>query len=148
MRGIIGAASAALFFAVAAAADPIRVRVDHGGAVQARAQAVLRIAETGRSVEIDGECRSACTMYLGLWEVGRVCVTPRAVLMFHAVTPLFPPTDAAGDRMTRGVLMFYPRPLRAWFLSEVGLRNTAGGETLTGAEVVAITGGLVPFCDR
>ena len=40
---------------------------------------------SGQRVAIDGPCFSACTLALSVLPHSRVCVTPRAILGFHAV---------------------------------------------------------------
>jgi hypothetical protein len=43
-----------------------------------------RFAIPASAVAIDGTCASACTLLLGVIPHNRICVTPRAVLAFHA----------------------------------------------------------------
>ena len=58
---------------------PIVITDDSGGFVQQYAARVL--ANRQRRVVIDGNCESACTLWL---MASRVCVTPRARMLFHA----------------------------------------------------------------
>jgi hypothetical protein len=58
---------------------PIVITEDEGGFVQQYAARVL--ANRNRRVVIDGNCASACTLWL---MASRVCVTPRARMLFHA----------------------------------------------------------------
>jgi hypothetical protein len=82
----------------------------------------LQMRQSGERVIIDGMCLSACTMVLGLVPRGRVCVTNRAVLGFHAAWQ----PDRNGRRITsppatRALMATYPPAVRAWIARRGGL---------------------------
>jgi len=81
-----------------------------------------RMQRSGERVVIDGGCYSACTMLLGMLSSDRVCVTPNAVLGFHAAWSF----NEAGQRVTnasatRTLIDTYPPHIRAWLARSGGL---------------------------
>src|ERR1700751_6086803 len=75
---------------------------------------------SGERVEIDGTCASACTMLLGIIPRNRICVTPRASLVFHSAW------DMEGDKAVasegnRILWSTYPESVRRWIKSHGGL---------------------------
>ena len=80
------AASAVLWPAAAAtaAAPAERILDDSGGRIGSYLNRYEALRKSGQRVVIDGTCASACTLLLGLIPHDRICVTPRAVLAFHA----------------------------------------------------------------
>ncbi|MFY9769844.1 MAG: hypothetical protein WAK04_06375 [Xanthobacteraceae bacterium] len=80
------AASAVLWpAATATAAAPAeRILDDSGGRIGSYLNRYEALRKSGQRVVIDGTCASACTLLLGLIPHDRICVTPRAVLAFHA----------------------------------------------------------------
>jgi len=80
------------------------------------------VRKSGQRVVIDGPCFSACTLVLSVVPHGRICVTRRAVLGFHAPKLV----DALGNERsapeaTRIVAEAYPAPVRAWIRRHGGL---------------------------
>jgi hypothetical protein len=80
------------------------------------------ISQSGESVVINGRCYSACTTVVGMVPHGRICVTPQAVLGFHAA--LAP--DQAGrliidSNATRLMYDMYPKPIQNWLNFNGGL---------------------------
>src|ERR1700686_103793 len=69
---------------IAAANATVRIRDDMGGLMTQYASRFATVRESGEKVVIDGPCFSACTMLLGILPRDQVCVTPNAVLGFHA----------------------------------------------------------------
>jgi hypothetical protein len=117
---LIAALAAALTISPASAT--IRIAGDAGGQIGAYLQRHEAMRQSGERVVIDGHCLSACTMVLGAIPRNRICVTPRAVLGFHAAYDL----DQSGGQVTsRGgnsVLMsHYPRHVRSWIARRGGL---------------------------
>ncbi len=71
----------------AAATAPVsaeRILDESGGRIGSYLSRYEAIRKTGQHVAIDGTCASACTLLLGVIPHNRICVTPRAVLAFHA----------------------------------------------------------------
>jgi hypothetical protein len=81
------------------------------------------LRKSGQRVVIDGTCASACTLLLGVIPHDRICVTPRAVLIFHAAWDLSltgAQTNAPG---TKYLLSHYPDGVRRWITRHGGLRS-------------------------
>ena len=109
-----------LIVGIVPATATVRIYDDRGGQIGnylAKYQA-LRIS--GEHVAIDGACASACTMLLGAIPRNRICVTPRAVLAFHAARA--PSGDAAvSSEGNRYLWSNYPRDIREWISRHGGL---------------------------
>jgi hypothetical protein len=125
----------------ASASATVRITGDNGGRMGEYASRFMQVRQSGEQVVIDGTCLSACTMVLGLVPRNRVCVTPNAVLGFHAAWQ----PDGSGGRVTsapatRALLDTYPGSIRAWIARHGGL--TQRMMFLRGAELAAI----VPPC--
>ena len=107
------------------------IREDAGGSVHDYVIAVNLATLRGDQVRIAGRCASACTMYLAT-----ACVTPRAVLQFHAAR-----NEATGkiDRaVTRDMAAYYPAPLRKWFMANAAHLSGNHYAELTGAQAIAL----------
>ena len=119
---------AALFLAIAmfvftpfAHANAITIRnVDPGGSVATFAQWWQRVAESGDNVVIDGACISACTFFLGIVPLDRVCLTEKATLGLHMASsgddPSVPVTQVYAH-------LFYPRWVQNWIAAQGGLET-------------------------
>jgi hypothetical protein len=118
-------------FLIAALAGPlmmspasatIRIAGDGGGQIGAYLQRHEAMRQSGERVVIDGPCLSACTMVLGAIPRNRICVTPRAVLGFHAAYDL----DQSGRQVTSYggtslMMSHYPQHVRKWIARRGGL---------------------------
>lgn len=123
------------------ASATVLITGDNGGRMGEYASRFTQVRQSGEQVVIDGMCLSACTMVLGLVPRNRVCVTPNAVLGFHAAWQ----PDGSGGRVTsvpatRALLDTYPPSIRAWIARRGGL--TRQMMFLRGRELAAI----VPSC--
>ncbi|MFZ0238191.1 MAG: hypothetical protein WAL37_12660 [Xanthobacteraceae bacterium] len=119
------AASAVLWpAATATAAAPAeRILDDSGGRIGSYLNRYEALRKSGQRVVIDGTCASACTLLLGLIPHDRICVTPRAVLAFHAAwdpSLTGAQTNAAG---TKYLWSRYPDGVRRWIARHGGLRS-------------------------
>ena len=100
-----------------------RIVGDPGGEVVSYVHKYQQIRVSGERVVIDGPCLSACTLLTGIIPRDRICVTPRAVLGFHAasyyddVSRKLVPTRA-GSRL---VMSYYPPQIRGWIERHGGL---------------------------
>ena len=65
-----------------------RVSNDRGGQIGTYLTKFNALRRTGQPVVIDGTCASACTLVVGMIPRDHICVTPRAVLAFHAAGTL------------------------------------------------------------
>jgi hypothetical protein len=61
-----------------------RIFDDSGGRIATYLTKYEALRKSGQRVMIDCTCASACTLLLGVIPHNRICVTPRAVLAFHA----------------------------------------------------------------
>ena len=134
--GILAAAISASY-----ANATIWITNDRGGTILDYAERFRQLRESGEQVVIDGNCRSACTMVIGLIPRGQVCATPRAVFGFHAA---FRRTSDGGTvtstDATKFMMNAYPPEVRNWINQRGGL--TTQMIFLTGSELAA----FVPTC--
>ncbi len=117
---VMAAVVAALAFSSADAT--VRIRDDMGGLMTDYASRFANIRQSGERVVIDGPCYSACTMLLGMLSRDQVCITPNAVLGFHAAWNF----DDAGRRVTsasatQALIDIYPPRIRSWIARRGGL---------------------------
>ena len=111
---------AALIFGSANAT--VRIRDDMGGLMTDYASKFANMRHSGEKVVIDGPCYSACTMLLGMLSRDQVCVTPNAVLGFHAAWNF----DDSGHKVTsasatQALIDIYPPRIRSWLAKRGGL---------------------------
>jgi hypothetical protein len=103
-------------------APVIRITDDQGGNIGEYWSRFMAIRDAGDQVIIDGTCSSACTMVLGIVPHDRICVTPNAVLGFHAAwRPGFLGLKVTNDPATRTLWSLYPNPIRQWIARNGGL---------------------------
>lgn len=101
------------------AANKVVITNDLGGLYMERLDVMNDIALSGKQVEIQGTCASACTLFLGM--ENSTCIGPRARLGFHG-----PQIERNGryhnvpepdrSRVVGIVANHYPPAFRAWFL--------------------------------
>ena len=123
MIRVILAVLLAVLAAVPARADLV-IKSSPGGWVEDYLTVFSRVRQSGEKVIIDGPCLSACTLVLMTLPRSRICVTPRAVLGFHAASS----RDFSGRRVwepeaTGVVLSAYPSPVRQWIVRHGGLSS-------------------------
>lgn len=122
---------------------PLVVRDDPGGSLIERREEVLRLARSGRRVEIRGpRCFSACTLYLGLRDL---CIEPQVRFGFHGPASqiygiALPPEQF--DHWSRHMAAAYPPELRAWFLRS-GRHVTVGLRVIPGRRLISMG---IPKC--
>ena len=138
-RAII--ALALLLVSLAAARADVRIVSSAGGEVGSYLRLFAAVRQSGERVTIDGPCLSACTLVLSTIPQDRICVTPRAVLGFHAARWI----DQQGQQyaapdVTRLVTATYPAGVRAWIKRNGGL--TQKPIFLRGRQLAA----LYPHC--
>ena len=107
----------------AAAAAAERILDDSGGRIGAYLSRYEALRKSGQHVAIDGTCTSACTLLLGVIPHDRICVTPRAVVAFHAAwdpSLTSAQTNAAG---TKYLWSRYQGDVRRWIARHGGLRS-------------------------
>ncbi|HUI94194.1 MAG TPA: hypothetical protein VLX44_00445 [Xanthobacteraceae bacterium] len=119
----------------------VRITDDMGGLMTEYASRFASLRASGEKVVIDGPCYSACTMLLGMLSRDQVCVTPNAVLGFHAAWNF----DDSGRRVTsvgatQELIDIYPQLIRSWIARRGGLSPHM--KFLRGRELAA----LYPMC--
>ncbi len=110
----------------AAATAPVsaeRILDDSGGRIGSYLSRYEAIRKTGHHVAIDGTCASACTLLLGVIPHDRICVTPRAVLAFHAAWDLNLTGVQTNAPATKYLWSHYPDNVRRWITRHGGLRS-------------------------
>ena len=115
----------------------VRILASPGGQVGPFLDLFERVRASGERVVIDGPCLSACTLVLSVVPAGRICVTRRAVLGFHAARSI----DRRGrmsaePEASEVVLATYPAAVRGWIRRRGGL--TSRLLLLRGRELAAI----------
>ena len=136
---LLAAAIAALTFGSASAA--MRITDDMGGLMTEYASRFAAVRDSGEKVVVDGPCYSACTMLLGMLPRDQVCVTPNAVMGFHAAWNF----DESGRRVTstsatRTLYDIYPQRVRSWIAKRGGLSPQM--KFMRGRELAA----MYPMC--
>src|ERR1700745_332237 len=84
MKTHVVLASVLLMLGPAPATATVRIANDTGGQIGPYLAKYRALRSSGERVEIDGTCASACTMLLGIIPRNRICITPRASLVFHS----------------------------------------------------------------
>src|ERR1700732_2736832 len=123
--------------AVSPAQAEVRILASPGGQVGPFLDLFEKVRASGERVVIDGPCLSACTLVLSGVPAGRLCVTRRAVLGFHAARSI----DRRGrmyaePEASEVVLEAYPTAVRGWIRRRGGL--TSHLLLLRGRELAAI----------
>ena len=133
---VAGAIASALITCVAHA--EVRVTNDPGGEITSYVTKFENLRASGERLVIDGPCLSACTLFTAFLPRQQVCVTPRAILGFHAASYYddarrsLVPTRAG----TQLVMRLYPQPIRNWIMRHGGLTPRIIG--LRGRELASL----------
>ncbi len=137
MRRAVFTVLALLVCAGPALAD-VRIEASPGGEASSFLRYFETLRESGERVVIDGPCFSACTLVLDIVPRSRICVTPRAILGFHAarLVDRLSGEEFAAPKETRVVAEAYPAAIRAWIRRHGGL--TARPIFLRGRELAAL----------
>jgi len=133
---LAGAFASALITSVASA--EVRVTNDPGGEITSYVTKFENLRASGERLVIDGPCLSACTLFTAFLPRQQVCITPRAILGFHAASYYddasrsLVPTRAG----TRLVMRLYPAAIRNWIVRHGGLTPRLIG--LRGPELASL----------
>jgi hypothetical protein len=133
---VAGAFASALITSVAYA--EMRVTNDPGGEITSYVTKFENLRASGERLVIDGPCLSACTLFTAFLPRQQVCVTPRAILGFHAASYYddarrsLVPTRAG----TQLVMRLYPQSIRNWIMRHGGLTPRIIG--LRGRELASL----------
>ena len=115
----------------------VRITDDLGGNIGAYWSRYMSLRDSGEQIVIDGKCSSACTLVLGIVRYDRICVTPHAVLGFHAAwRPGFLGFEVINEPATRTLWNIYPVQIRQWIARNGGLG--LGTIYLSGPELFAM----------
>ncbi len=116
--------AAALGLLAAPAQADVRILSSPGGQIGTFLQTFEQVAASGQRVVIDGPCFSACTLVLSIVPGERICVTPRAMLGFHAAWSVDERGRATREpAASQAVLETYPSPVREWIRRRGGLTS-------------------------
>jgi hypothetical protein len=107
----------------AAPAPAERILDDSGGRIGSYLTRYEALRKSGQHVAIDGTCASACTLLLGVIPHNRICVTPRAVLAFHAAWDPSLTGAQTNKSGTKYLWSRYPADVRRWIARHGGLRS-------------------------
>src|SRR5580698_5050814 len=120
---VAGAIASARITSVASA--EMRVTNDPGGEITSYVTKFENLRASGERLVIDGPCLSACTLFTAFLPRGQVCITPRAVLGFHAASyyddasrSLVPARVGTSERLA---MRLYPPAIRSWIMRHGGL---------------------------
>jgi hypothetical protein len=100
-----------------------RIANDTGGRIGTYLTKYQALRKSGQRVMIDGTCASACTLLLGVIPHNRICVTPRAVLAFHAAWDISLTGAQTNTPATKYLWSRYPDGVRRWIARHGGLRS-------------------------
>src|SRR3954466_4482084 len=115
---------AAVMLTAAPASADVRILASPGGQIGPYLKLFSAVNQSGERVVIDGPCLSACTLVLMTLPRRRICVTPRAVLGFHAATSRdFFGRSVYEPEATGVVLSAYPPAVRQWIVRHGGLSS-------------------------
>ena len=133
---VAGAIASALITSVASA--EMRVTNDPGGEITSYVTKFENLRASGERLVIDGPCLSACTLFTAFLPRQQVCITPRAILGFHAASYY---DDASRSLVptrtgTRLVMRLYPQSIRHWIMRHGGLTPRIIG--LRGSELASL----------
>jgi hypothetical protein len=125
MRWVTGLLAGALALAcVSSAQATVWIQSDQGGKIEDYISKYNRVRQLNERVVIDGACLSACTLVLGIVPRGKICITERATLGFHAA---WEPDDQGraveSRKWTRVVWQHLPNPVRRWIAQHGGLHT-------------------------
>lgn len=144
----VAAVLAALLAACAPANAETVVTFDMGGTITKYVEKYQDYRESGERLKIDGECVSACTLFLGVMTSDRYCITPKAELGFHSAW-----TDDQGKQKhspeaTLYIWSLYPKKFR----KVLRKRGWNGGDVANNEhpKLIILTSedlkGLIPPC--
>jgi len=100
----------------------VRISGDRGGRIGAYVTKFQHLRSSGESVVIDGLCASACTIVLSAVPHDKICVTPRALLGFHAAYDFAADGRTVTDPdATMMLYSMYPMRVQRWIAARGGL---------------------------
>jgi hypothetical protein len=103
-----------------------------GGYVPEFVAIVRQYNTSGEAFRIEGVCKSACTLFLG---ISNVCVERSATLMFHAGHDIAENVTGPDTRASRAALFRYNDALRRYLL-DGGYLDTDAFHSLPGSTII------------
>jgi hypothetical protein len=113
-------------------ADTSSLPFSEGGYLPDFVKIVSQYNTSGEPFRIQGTCKSACTIFLG---IGNVCVERDAKLMFHAGHDIAENRSGPDTRASRAMLYRYNEGLRHYLL-EGHHMDTEEFHSLSGGELI------------
>jgi hypothetical protein len=104
---------------VVSAASVHMIANDRGGSIVGYAQEVRRLRGDNKLVVFNGQCASACTMFLALGR-NRTCIAPGASFVFHRAYGASADMNAWG---TNFMIRQYPEWVQDWVARNGGLTD-------------------------
>jgi hypothetical protein len=129
---VVLALAADIICAPSVKAEGSSVRWGEGGYVPDFIAIVRRYNASGEPFRIEGICKSACTLFLG---IRSVCVERGATLMFHGGYDIAENVTGPNTRASRAALYRYNEPLRRYLLEGHHLDSDAF-HSLPGATII------------
>jgi hypothetical protein len=116
MYRIVTAVSIAIFAAAmvpAAYAEKVYYLHDPGGNITEHYYTYSQVNAAYDRVVIDGQCKSACTMVLGIVPLNKICIAPSGYFMFHAAHNR---DRSFNPQLTQQMMAAYAPVVRDWVL--------------------------------
>jgi hypothetical protein len=123
MKARAVSAAMIIMMSMSSASAAVRIYDDLGGQIGEYLSKYQALRVSGQQVVIDGTCASACTMILGALPRDRICVTPRATLVFHAAWDPAPGGNVVSSAGNQILWSSYPPNVRRWISRHGGLRS-------------------------
>lgn len=102
----------------------VRIVASQGGEVTSFVGLFEILRASGERIVIDGPCLSACTLVLIAVPRNRICVTPQAVLGFHAARSINQHGHIEAEPKASDIILdAYPPAVRRWIVSHGGLTS-------------------------
>src|SRR5438876_12208201 len=109
-------------FGITPASATVRIHDNYGGRIDKYIRRFAQMRRSGEHVIVDGTCNSACTLLVGSIPEGRICVTERASLGFHAAWVFgMGRQQVPSPQWTDVLWRNYPDPIRDWIDRHGGL---------------------------
>lgn len=108
---------------VALADNPYVVHHDGGGHIPTYLYYWHQVSSRYDRLVIDGDCKSACTMALGIISLDRICITPRGSFSFHAAHTTR--GTEKNEKFTQIMRSTYAAPVREWVDQHHALDTTS-----------------------
>ena len=113
MLAVVSLAISTLAMATSAYAEKIYYLHDPGGNIAEHYFKYSQVNSEYDRVVIDGQCKSACTMVLGIVPLNRICIAPSGYFMFHAAHNR---DRSFNPQLTQQMVAAYAPQVRAWVM--------------------------------